>query len=133
MENKDFETILIVKEFEKCCSFYQGLIDKLKICVASNFMMKFLLPCGRILKICAADPLDANSVPMPVVINLQMKNSSISSALNFLLQHDYSFTAGDKTVRVADPAGNILLISASDECSIKTISASQKTQKIDIS
>ena len=132
MENKDFETILVVKEFENCCLFYQGLLADLQISIAGNFLMKFVRPCGKTLKICAADPLDDKFVPMPAVLEFQMEQQNMQYALNFLLQHDYRFISENNIIRTADPAGNIILLHGSDRCDMKSISTSQKTQKIDI-
>ncbi|MBR2509635.1 MAG: hypothetical protein IKB71_07795 [Lentisphaeria bacterium] len=132
MENKDFETILVVKEFENCCLFYQGLLADLQISIAGNFLMKFVRPCGKTLKVFAADPLDNNFVPMPAVLEFQMEQKNVQHALNFLLQHDYKFISENNTIRTADPSGNIILLHGSDKCDMKSISASQKTQKIDI-
>ena len=132
MENKDFETILTVKEFENCCLFYQGLLADLQVSIASNFLMKFVRPCGKTFKICAADPFNENFVSMPVVLEFQMEQKNIQHALNFLFQHDCKFISKNNTIRTADPAGNIILLHGSDKCDMKSISACQKTQKIDI-
>lgn len=132
MENKDFETILTVKEFEDCCLFYQGLLADLRISISANFLMKFVRPCGKTLKICAADPLNENFVAMPVVIEFQMEQKNVQHALNYLLQNEFKFISENETIRTTDPSGNIILIRSSEKCDMKTTEATQKTQKINI-
>ena len=81
MENSDFETILTVKEFDRCCSFYHGLFRDGKICVNSNFLLKLQLPNSKTIKIHAADPLEKDLTTQPTTLAFELETISIEHAI----------------------------------------------------
>ena len=132
MENNDFETILTVKEFDKCCSFYHGLLADAQISISSNFLMKFNLQSGKTLKICAPSPLQSNIAPLPMLLNLNLSENGIKHAIEFLMHHNSKFAAEGNVIRTIDPAGNILLIHGGRDCDLKAVRTDNKTRKIEI-
>lgn len=132
MEIKEFEIILTEKNFDKCCSFYQGILSELKISVASNFLMKFVLPGDRVLKLCIIDPMKKDFVPSPAVLNFKLAPAGIERALEYLMQHNFRFITEKNTLRTIDPAGNILSLSGSDIFDFNSIRPDQKTRKVDL-
>lgn len=133
MENKEIEIILTAKEFDKCCSFYQGMFSDLKISVASNFLMKFVLPGDNAFKIYASDPTDTDFKPAPSLLNFKLAPAGIEHALEYLMQHNFKFITENNTLRTIDPAGNILILSGSDIFDINSIRPDQKTRRVNIS
>lgn len=132
MENNEFETILTIKEFDSCCTFYHGLLPNIKICVAGSFLMKFAMPCGKILKLNAINTLLDDSPQKQTVLNIKLGSSDLELAVEFLLQHNIKFATENNVIHTADPAGNILLISGNEKCDLGAISSDQKTRKVDI-
>ena len=132
MENDDFEIILTVKELDKCCSFYQNLIPELKVSIASNFLMKFILPCGRILKIRTPDPVDPTDTTQKKVLNLQMQPDDIGQAAVFLMQHNFPFKIEGNVMQLNDPAENTLLITIDGKCDFDSLRKDEKTQIVQI-
>ena len=133
MENDDFEIILTVKELDKCCSFYQNLIPELKTSTASNFLMKFILPCGRILTIRTPDPINADDVPEKTVLKLQMDQDDIGQAAIFLMQHNFPFHIDGDTMEISDPSGNKVLININGKYDFDSLHKEEKTQVVQIS
>ena len=132
MENSKFETILTVKEFDSCCTFYHGLLPDLKICVAGSFLMKIALPCGRTLKINAFNTLFDNPPQKHDALNIKLESSDLEHAVEFLLQHNIKFTTTNNEIHTSDPAGNTLIISGNENCDLDSISSNQKTRKVEI-
>jgi hypothetical protein len=73
-----------------------------------------------------------NFIPMPSVIEFQMEQKNFRHALDYLLQHDCKFISENNTIRTTDPSGNIIILAGSEKCDMKSISPSEKTQKINI-
>lgn len=133
MENNDFETILTVNEFDESCSFYHGLLAEAEISISSNFLMKFNLPNGKILKICAPCPLQEKKSASPILLVLDLTEAAVKHAIEFLMQHNIKFAAENSIVRTIDPAGNIIMIRSNMQCDLQAVSADNKTKKVDIS
>lgn len=133
MENNDFETILTVKEFDKCCSFYQGLLANADICIGGSFLLKLRLPNQKTLKICAVNPIEKNFVPQSNLLTFDLEQSGIEHAIEYLMQHNLKFITENNLIRTMDPAGNILMIKIGDKCDFKAIRADSRTKKVQIS
>ena len=133
MENSDFETILTVKQFDKCCSFYHGLFCNGAICVNSSFLLKLKFTDSKTLKICAADPLEKKFSTQPTVLNFDLEAADIEHAVEYLLQHNVKFSTGNNQIRTIDPEGNILNLNTTSAYDFKTVRPDNRTQKVKIS
>ena len=132
MENSDFETILTVKAFDNCCTFYQGLLPDLKICVAASFMMKFKMQNGKILKIYAATPAD-NAPETAKTVFFELGSADIGHAIEYLLQHNLKFITDKNLIRSADPDGNTVILRSNDDYELKPVRSDSRTKKVKIS
>ncbi len=133
MENSDFETILTIKEFDKCCAFYHGLLANAEICVGSNFLMKFKLSEKKALKICAVSPLEKNFVQQSVLLTFELDKNAVEQAVEYLLRHNLRFITENNIIRTTDPSGNILIIKAADKCDFNALRPDNRTRKVQIS
>ena len=133
MENSDFETILTVKEFDKCCSFYQGLLRDGMICVNSNFLLKLKLPNSETLKINAVNPLEDNCNIQPSKLTFELEITNIEHAIEYLMQHNIKFSTENNYIRTVDPEGNIITLKSNSAYDFKTVRADNRTQKVRIS
>lgn len=132
MENSDFETILTVKEFDRCCTFYQGLLANAEICVGSSFLMKFKLSNRKSLKICAVNPLEKNFVQQSTLLTFELDKHAVEHAVEYLLRHNLRFITENNIIRITDPSGNILIIKAADKCDFNALRPDNRTKKVQI-
>lgn len=133
MENKDFATNLIVKEFSKCCSFYRGIFPDMKVSIVASFLMQFTIPFGRTFRIIDANQKADTPPAAHAVLDFKLAPSGIERAVEYLMQHDLKFITENNVLRTMDPAGNILILSGSDICSISAMKTDGKTRKVQIS